>query len=109
MSSVEEYNMKLDVIKGITDDQLKETGSIPIGIYIQEAEFLYTWCHGVLAAIFMGVPLGRPNLAVRERENIPKVPIGSFRTSEGPSIYPEGHAPTSSELCVHIQYVIYNN
>jgi len=44
MSSVEEYNMKLDVIKGITDDQLKETGSIPIGIYIQEAEFLYTWC-----------------------------------------------------------------
>jgi hypothetical protein len=44
MSSVEEYNMKLDVIKGITDDQLKATGAIPIGIYIQEAEFLYTWC-----------------------------------------------------------------
>jgi len=44
MSSVEEYNQKLDVIKVITDDQLKATGAIPMGIYIQEAEFLYTWC-----------------------------------------------------------------
>jgi len=44
MSSAEEYNTKLEVITTITDDQLKVTGSIPIGIYIQEAEFLYTWC-----------------------------------------------------------------
>jgi len=53
----------------------------------------------------MGVPLGRANLAVRERENIPKVPIGMLRTCEGPSIYPEGHATTFSEVGAYIQVV----
>jgi hypothetical protein len=44
MSNVEEYNMKPEVIKAITDDQIKTPNSIPVGIYIQEAECLYTWC-----------------------------------------------------------------
>jgi hypothetical protein len=44
MSNVEEYNMKIEVIKGITDDQIKPPNSIPVKEYIQEAEHLYTWC-----------------------------------------------------------------
>jgi hypothetical protein len=38
------YNMKIDVIKAITDDQIKIPNSIPIPIYIQEAENLLAWC-----------------------------------------------------------------
>jgi hypothetical protein len=45
MSYSEDYNMKLEVIKTITDDQIKMPGNIPVGIYIQEAETLYKWCH----------------------------------------------------------------
>jgi hypothetical protein len=44
MSNVEEYNMKLEVITAITDDQIKTPNQIPVGIYIQEAETLYKWC-----------------------------------------------------------------
>lgn len=44
MSNVEDYNMKIEVIKTITDDQIKTPDSIPISIYIQEAEDLYRWC-----------------------------------------------------------------
>jgi D-mannonate dehydratase len=44
MSNVEEYNMKLEVIKAIPDDQIKNPNSMPIRIYIQEAEHLYEWC-----------------------------------------------------------------
>jgi len=44
MSNVEEYNTKLEVIKAIPDDQIKTPNSIPVGIYMQEAENLYIWC-----------------------------------------------------------------
>jgi hypothetical protein len=44
MSNVEDYNMKIEVIKAISDDQIKNPNSIPVGIYIQEAEDLYKWC-----------------------------------------------------------------
>jgi len=44
MSNLEDYNKKIDVIKNITDDQIKTPGSIPLGIYIQEAEDLSHWC-----------------------------------------------------------------
>jgi hypothetical protein len=44
MSINEDYNMQIESIKKITDDQIKMPGSIPICIYIQEAEFLYIWC-----------------------------------------------------------------
>jgi hypothetical protein len=44
MSSVEEYNMKLDVIKAIPDDQIKNPNSMPMRIYIQESEHLFEWC-----------------------------------------------------------------
>ena len=44
MSNIEEYNMKLEVIKAIPDDQIKTPNSIPVGIYMQEAENLYIWC-----------------------------------------------------------------
>jgi hypothetical protein len=44
MSNIEDYNMKLEVIKAIPDDLIKQPGSIPVGIYNQEAEDLYKWC-----------------------------------------------------------------
>jgi hypothetical protein len=44
MSYIEDYNKKIEVIKTITDDQIKVPNSIPVGIYIQEAEYLYRWC-----------------------------------------------------------------
>jgi hypothetical protein len=44
MSNFEDYNMKIDVIKTIPDDQIKVPNSIPVKIYIQEAEYLYAWC-----------------------------------------------------------------
>ena len=44
MSNVEDYNMKIDVIKAITDDQIKTPTKIPVGIYIMEAHYLYYWC-----------------------------------------------------------------
>jgi hypothetical protein len=37
MSYSEDYNMKIEVLKTITDDQIKVPNSIPLGIYIQEA------------------------------------------------------------------------
>jgi hypothetical protein len=42
--SVEEYNMKLEVITAIPDDQIKTPSQIPVEIYIQEAEHLLAWC-----------------------------------------------------------------
>jgi hypothetical protein len=44
MSYIEDYNIKIKVIKTITDDQIKTPNSIPLGIYIQEAEHLEKWC-----------------------------------------------------------------
>ena len=44
MSNLEDYNMKLEVIKAIPDDQIKMPASVPVGIYIQEAQDLYIWC-----------------------------------------------------------------
>ena len=44
MSYIEDYNMKIEVIKTITDDQIKVPQNVPLGIYIQEAENLYRWC-----------------------------------------------------------------
>ena len=44
MSNVEEYNMKLEVITAIPDDQIKTPNQIPVEIYIQEAESLFSWC-----------------------------------------------------------------
>jgi hypothetical protein len=44
MSNVEDYNKKIEVIKAITNDQIKTPGKIPVGIYIIEAHYLYYWC-----------------------------------------------------------------
>jgi hypothetical protein len=44
MSNLEDYNMKLEVIKAIPDDQIKNPNLMPIRIYIQESEHLYEWC-----------------------------------------------------------------
>jgi hypothetical protein len=51
MSNLEEYNTKLEVIKAITDDQIKPPNSIPVKDYIQEAEHLYTWCQEDMDAL----------------------------------------------------------
>lgn len=45
MSNLEDYNSKIDEIKKITDDQIKKPVNIPVGIYIDESETLYKWCH----------------------------------------------------------------
>jgi hypothetical protein len=44
MSNLDDYNTKLEVIKAIPDDQIKNPNSIPVEIYIQEAEMLLAWC-----------------------------------------------------------------
>jgi len=44
MNMNEDYNVQIESIKKITDDQIKMPGKIPIGVYIQEADYLYTWC-----------------------------------------------------------------
>jgi hypothetical protein len=44
MSYIEDYNMKIEVIKAIPYNQIKIPNAIPVGIYIQEVENLYRWC-----------------------------------------------------------------
>jgi hypothetical protein len=44
MSSKEDYDAKLEVIKAIPDDRIKTPNAIPMDVYIQEAENLYQWC-----------------------------------------------------------------
>jgi hypothetical protein len=44
MSYIEDYNMKIEVIKTITNDQIKVPHNIPVHIYIMEAHYLYNWC-----------------------------------------------------------------
>ena len=44
MSNFEDYNKKIDVIKAITDDQIKVPHHIPVVTYIQESEHLFVWC-----------------------------------------------------------------
>ena len=44
MSCLEDYNTKLEVIKAIPDDQIKNPNLMPIRIYIQESENLFEWC-----------------------------------------------------------------
>ena len=44
MSNIEDYNMKIEVIKAIPDDQIKTPQQVPVGIYIMEAQCLYSWC-----------------------------------------------------------------
>jgi hypothetical protein len=38
------YNERLAVIAGISDSDIEEPGSIPMNVYLQEAENLYNWC-----------------------------------------------------------------
>jgi hypothetical protein len=44
MSENEDYKKKIEVIKTITDDQIKVPQHVPVGIYIMEAQYLYSWC-----------------------------------------------------------------
>ena len=44
MSYIKDYNKKIEVIKTITDDQIKTPHHVPVGIYIMEAYSLYSWC-----------------------------------------------------------------
>ncbi|MCP4157413.1 MAG: hypothetical protein GY757_57410 [bacterium] len=39
----EDYNRKLEIIRGIGDQRIKHPHHVPVGIYIQEAETLYFW------------------------------------------------------------------
>ncbi len=44
MSNLEDYNEKLEEIKGIPDGDIKSPTSIPVDVFLQEAENLYHWC-----------------------------------------------------------------
>lgn len=43
MNSAECYQQRLDVIKAIPDDRIKTPNSMPVKVYTQEAENLYSW------------------------------------------------------------------
>ena len=43
MSNTEDYNQKLDEIRAIDENQVKQP-NMPVSIFIQEGEDLYTWC-----------------------------------------------------------------
>lgn len=43
MNSLECYQQKLEVIKAITDDRIMTPNSMPVKVYIQEAENLHSW------------------------------------------------------------------
>ena len=44
MDVIDHYSAKLSVITSIPDDRIMEPTNIPISVYIQEAEDLFTWC-----------------------------------------------------------------
>jgi hypothetical protein len=44
MSFIEDYNMKIEAIKAITDEQITPLKKMPLGIFIAESEYLYYWC-----------------------------------------------------------------
>jgi hypothetical protein len=44
MSKKDDYNLKLEVIKAIPEDKIISPRSIPVNVYIQEAENVYHWC-----------------------------------------------------------------
>jgi len=43
MSSLEDFNKKLEILKAISEDKLFSP-RIPVDVYLQEAENLYKWC-----------------------------------------------------------------
>lgn len=44
MSKTNFFESKLDVIRAIPDSGIIMPGSIPVSVYLQEAENLYNWC-----------------------------------------------------------------
>ncbi|MCP5104721.1 MAG: hypothetical protein GY950_15155 [bacterium] len=51
MSSREDYDLKLETIKAIEDNQIKIPHHIPVDVYIQEAKNLYQWARADLEAL----------------------------------------------------------
>ncbi len=44
MTTTDHYSEKISIIKSIADDKILVPGSIPVNVYLQEAENLYNWC-----------------------------------------------------------------
>ncbi len=44
MSTREDYETKIAVLKAIEEEQIRTPNNIPVDVYIQEAENLYHWC-----------------------------------------------------------------
>ncbi len=44
MNSIDYYSQKLETITAIPEDRISQPGSIPVYVYLQEAEDLHTWC-----------------------------------------------------------------
>lgn len=51
MSNLEDYTAKLPVLQAIPKDQIVTPGSIPVDVYIQEAENLFNWVQKDQAAL----------------------------------------------------------
>ena len=43
MSNVEDYNAKPDAVNAIPDENV-QTASLPVDVFLQEAENLHHWC-----------------------------------------------------------------
>lgn len=44
MSNLDDYNAKLATLQAIADDEIKTPESMPVKVFVQEAENLYEWC-----------------------------------------------------------------
>jgi len=117
MSYSEDYNMKIEVIKNITDDQIKVPQIVPMGIYIHEAEYLYKWCQydkeeltakGLDWTVVEDLPVRCG--ALREAESLWQIKQGLRREAEKIWVResPKGYA-LRDELIHHFKYAFRNN
>ncbi|HOP31593.1 MAG TPA: hypothetical protein P5120_19320 [Spirochaetota bacterium] len=44
MNQIDYLAQKIEVIKAIPDDKIQSPVSVPVKVYIQEAEYMYKWC-----------------------------------------------------------------
>ena len=75
MSNRDDYEKKLEVIKGIGNDRLKAPHHIPVDVYIQEAEIVHEWAMDDIEAL-ISIGLSRELL-----EDLP-IRIGALTQAE---------------------------
>ena len=75
MSNRDDYEKKLEVIKGIDNDRLKAPHHIPVEVYIQEAKIVHEWAMNDIEAL-ISIGLSRELL-----EDLP-IRIGALTQAE---------------------------